>query len=255
MKHRFSVATSFYKNNGMLGICLNKIGQLRAGAENFERIPHAEVDSQTTFPNTSGTSISPETQQWIDDLLEDESIPEAGKKPWRRFREEPIFGDSEKLKRERLIACLKAKAQYPIYSKIKGKIPYAILAPFTWGELSRLAAYRVAGFISAPITMSAVIGFSLPCAVTFSMLEMYVPDKFKFPCKCAKWSGGIAFYGVCSAVDFVSAGFETKVFGEPLPIDAPQLMGTLPSTNDIEELGQTKKLLESLMKKSPTLGD
>ena len=38
----------------------------------------------------------------------------------------------------------------------------------------------------------------------------------------------MVFYGVCHTVNNVAAGIETKIFGQPLPIDAPQLMGTLP---------------------------
>jgi hypothetical protein len=124
------------------------------------------------------------------------------------------------------------------------------MSPFTFSELARLATYRVAGFASAPLTLPAIVGFSMPCAVTFSMLEMYAPDKFKFPCKCAKWTGGIVFYGVCSSVDYVTAGFETQTFGEPLPMDAPQLMGTLPKTSDVKELQKLKKLADSIIQKS-----
>lgn len=164
-----------------------------------------------------------------------------------------MFSDSEKLKNDRLRKNMIAKTKYPFYSKIKSKIPYAILSPFTFAELSRLAAYRIAGFTSAPITLSSIMGFSMHCAVTFSMLEMYAPDKFKFPCKCAKQTGGIVFYGVCSSVDYLTAGIETKNFGQPLPMDAPQLMGTLPSKNDLKEFEEMKKLAESMLKKSNPL--
>lgn len=245
MKHILSVSTKFYKNNGVLGIFLNKIGQLRAGADDFGRVSHTQT--------SSSTSETPRTEEWIDDLLKDDQISEEQKKPFRNLREDPMFGDSEKLKNDRLRKSMIAKTQHPFYSKIKSKIPYAILSPFTFAELSRLAAYRVAGFASAPITMSAIIGFSMPCAVTFSMLEMYAPDKFKFPCKCAKWTGGLVFYGVCSSVDYLTAGIETKSFGQPLPLDAPQLMGTLPNKNDLKELQEVKKLAESMLQKSNPL--
>ena len=164
-----------------------------------------------------------------------------------------MFGDSEELKNDRLRKSMIAKTQHPFSTKIKSKIPYAILSPFTFAELSRLAAYRVTGFASTPITVSAIIGFSMPCAVTFSMLEMYAPDKFKFPCKCAKWTGGLVFYGVCSSVDYLTAGIETTSFGQPLPMDAPQLMGTLLNKNDLKELQKVKKLAESMLQKSNPL--
>ena len=251
MKHPLSVSLKFYRNNGLLGICSRKIVHLRGGADDYGKIPYTDV-----FPkNPSSTS---KTAQQIDEILNDDQISEEQKKPFRNLREDPIFGDSEKLKHDRLRDSLIAKTKHPFYSKIKGKIPYAILSPFTFAELARLASYRVAGFTSAPFTIPGFIGFSMPCAVTFSMLEMYAPDKFKFPCKCVKWTGGIIFYGVCSSVDYITAGIETKSFGQPLPIDAPQLMGTLPQKSDLDELRQLKALAQSITQKSnplPTLGE
>lgn len=248
MKCIRSVTTKFYKNNGLLGISLRKISQLRAG-EDVGRIAHTKL----SYEPSPSTSKEPLTREQIDVLLNDPQISEEQKKPFRNLREDPIFVDSEELKQERLRNSLIAKTTHPNYSKIKGKIPYVILSPFTFTELSRLAAYRLAGLTSAPLTIGGFIGFSMPCAVTFSMLEMYVPDKFKFPCKCAKWSGGIVFYGVCSSVDFITSGIETKKFGQTLPIDAPQLMGTLPTANDLDELRKLKKLASSMIEKSNPL--
>ena len=248
MKHILSASIGFYKNNGLLGVILRKIGQLRAGAD-ILHIPHTEV-----FPRTSqSTSDTPLTKEQIDDLLSDPQISEEKKKQFRNLREDPMFVDSEELKHDRLRRSLIAKTQHPFYSKIKAKIPYAILTPFTFYELARLATYRAAGFASAPLTIGGFIGFSMPCAVTFSMLEMYAPDKFKFPWKCAKWTGGIIFYGVCTSVDYITSGIETKKFGQPLPIDAPQLMGTLPNRNDLDELRKLKKLASSMIEKSNPL--
>jgi hypothetical protein len=249
MKHLLSVSIRFFKNNGLFGVSLSKISQLRSGADDYGKNPHTKVFSQTSS-STSETSLNPAQ---IDTILNDDQISEEQKKPFRNLREDPMFGDSEKLYYDRLRKSLIAKTQHPVYSKIKGKIPYAILSPFTFGELARLATYRVAGFTSAPLTIGGFIGLSMPCAVTFSMLEMYAPDKFKFPCKCAKWTGGIVFYGVCSSVDYVTSGIETKKFGQPLPIDAPQLMGTLPNTNDLDELKKLKQLARSLTEKSNPL--
>lgn len=235
MKHLLSVSIKFYRNNGLLGICSKKIFQLRAGADN--------------------TSL---TAEQIDELLANNQISEEQKIPWRKLREDPMFGDYKTLQEDRLLKSLIAKAKHPVYSKIKGKVPYMILSPITFSELARLASYRAAGFASAPVTLASVIGFSLPCAVTFAMLEMYAPDKLKFPCKCAKWTGGAVFYGVCTSVDYLTAGIETKSFGQPLPIDAPQLMGTLPQKSDIDELQNLKKLAQSLTQKSnplTTLGE
>lgn len=246
MKHFLLASKKFYRNNGLLGISLSKINHFRAGAEDSIKIPHTELSSKTC----SSTPEAALTAEQIDDIINNDQISDGQKNPFRRLREDPMFGDYKKVMNDRLRKSLIAKTKHPVYSKIKSKVPYAILAPFTFSELTRLATYRAAGFASAPISIPAIIGFSMPCAVTFSMLEMYAPDKFKFPCKCAKWTGGIVFYGVCSSVDYLTAGIEAKSFGEPLPMDAPQLMGTIPKMSDLEELQKLKKLAESITIKS-----
>ena len=238
------MSTGFYKRNGLLGICWSSIRGLRGGKDSIEirnyQVKEKDSSTTSTTPSSSG----------VDAILEDDQISEEYKKPFRRLREDPMFSDGEKLRQDRLRRSLIAKTKYSFYSKIKGKIPFLMLTPFTFSELSRLATYRLAGFTSAPLTIGGFIGFSMPCAVTFSMLEMYAPDKFKFPCKCAKWTGGIVYFGVCSSLDYLTAGLENKFLGEELPIDAPQLMGTLPTKNDLEELGKLKKLAESIVQKS-----
>jgi hypothetical protein len=246
MKQFLLASKNFYRNNGLLGLSLSKINQLRAGADDFGVIPHTKLSSQTF----SSTPAAPLTAKQIDDILNDDRIAYSLKRPFQKLRENPMFDDSEKVRNDRLCKSLIAKTKHPFYSRIKSKIPYAVMSPFTFSELNRLATFRVAGLASAPLTLPAIIGFSMPCAVTFSMLEMYAPDKFKLPCKCAKWTGGVVFYGVCSGIDYVTAGFETQMFGEPLPLDAPQLMGTLPAMNDIKELQKLKQLADSIIQKS-----
>jgi hypothetical protein len=246
MKQFLLASKNFYRNNGLLGLSLSKINQLRAGADDFGVTPHTKLSSQTF----SSTPAAPLTAEQIDDILNDDRIAYSLKRPFQKLRENPMFDDSEKVRNDRLCKSLIAKTKHPFYSRIKSKIPYAVMSPFTFSELNRLATFRVAGLASAPLTLPAIIGFSMPCAVTFSMLEMYAPDKFKLPCKCAKWTGGVVFYGVCSGIDYVTAGFETQMFGEPLPLDAPQLMGTLPAMNDIKELQKLKQLADSIIQKS-----
>lgn len=254
MREILYIGLKFYQKNGFLGICWKKIGDLRGGAGNNPKIPHSQLIYKNKSSSLTASLKQDQVKEQIEEILNNDQISEKEKKVFRDIREDPIFDDSESLKRQRLINCLIEKAKHPVYTKIKGKIPYIILCPFTFAELTRLAAHRVLGFTSAPFTFPALIGFSMPCAVTFSMLEMYVPDKFKFPCKCAKWSGGIVFYGLCSSIDFLTADIETKFFGQPLPIDAPQLMGTLPERTDWEDVRKLHKLAEVIIKKS-TLGE
>jgi hypothetical protein len=249
MRHFLLASKKFYQNNGLLGLSLSKINQLRAGADHLE-IPHSKLSYRTS----SSAPTEPLTKEQIDDILNNDRISDWQKASFRKLREDSMFDDSEQLISDRLCKSLIAKAKHPFYSKVKSKIPYAIMSPFTFSELARLATYRVAGFASAPLTLPAIVGFSMPCAVTFSMLEMYAPDKFKFPCKCAKWTGGIVFYGVCSSVDYVTAGIENQMFGESFPIDAPQLMGTIPTMADVKEIQKLKQLADSIIQKSDHLG-
>lgn len=243
MKNPLSISARFYQKNGLLGVCLSRICQLREGEDSLRMSHSVTKDSSRTSP----------TSKHINDLLNNDQIPETYKKLFWILREDPIFDDSEELKQARLCKNLIAKTKYPVYRKIKSKLPSALLTPFTFGELSRLASYHLAGLASAPLTMGGFIGFSIPCAVTFSMLEMYAPDKFKFPYKFAKWTGGIVFDGVCSSVDSITVGLENKCFGEKLPIDAPQLMGTLPKMDDINELKKMNGLANSIIEKSSEL--
>ena len=253
MKRIVLLIRNYYQNNGLLGINIKKLTRMRGGDDLF-KVQNVEL-VETGTPSKSKISRAAER---INEILNDDRISEEQKKPFRTIREELIFDDSERIKMKRLRDSLIAKTNYPVYSKIKGKIPYAILTPFTFSELARLASYRVAGLTSAPFTIASLIGISMPCAVTFSMLEMYAPDRLKLPCKCAKWSGGLVFYGVCSTVDYLTAPIETKTAGQPLPMDAPQLMGTLPQESDVKELWELRKLAKSMTKKAeflPTLGE
>jgi len=234
MRSLLLLPIQFYKKNGLVGMCCNSILKLRGGQSSM-RFPHDDV--QDNLPSSN----------FIEGILDDEEIAESEKKPFRAVRESPMYPDHEAKQRERLMKSLIAKSNHPLYSKIKSKIPFVVMIPPTVSELRRLAAFRLAGSASAPLTMGAVMGFAMPCAVTFSMLEMYVPDHMKIFCKCAKWTGGGVFYGVCAGVDYLSSGFESQIFGEELPIDAPTLMGTLPTMEDTNDISS---LAKSVLKKS-----
>lgn len=113
--------------------------------------------------------------------------------------------------------------------------------PLTGFELKRLAAYRMLGFSSAPFIIVSYLGITLPCAVTFSMLEMDVPNRFKLPCKVAKWTGGGLYYGVSYTLDHLTKPVEKKYFDIELPIDAQQTMGTISTKSDMSQLYELSK--------------
>ena len=106
MKHILLVSLKFYQNNGMLGLCLNKIGQLRGGADDFGRIPSSKAFSQTS----SSTSETSRTKEFIDEILNDPQISDEQKQPFTTVREDPIFSDAEKIKNDRLRNSLIAKS-------------------------------------------------------------------------------------------------------------------------------------------------
>jgi len=54
-----------------------------------------------------------------------------------------------------------------------------------------------------------ILNYKIEGAVCFSMLEMYAPDKFKYPWKLLKWTG------VTSAlIDHFTSHYEEKFTGE-----------------------------------------
>jgi hypothetical protein len=218
----------YYKSKGLVGISFSTICKLKLrGGQLLNQEP-----------------IDPlKVRERVDQILRDERISESYKKDFASVRNSPIFPDYESIKANKLRNSLIAKSEHSQYSKAKGKLPFLLLSPFTFAELSRLAAFRAAGLTSASLTIPGFLGFSMPCAITFSMLEMYAPEKLKLPCKLAKWTGGIAFYGLAATIDYLSAPLEKKYFKMELAIDAPELMGTLPKMSDVEEL---KKLYEEL---------
>jgi hypothetical protein len=127
MKNLFLTITQFYKNNGLLGVCYNATLKLRGG-EDSRRFSHTQ-------------SSKKESRKFIDNVLKNEEISEEYKKDFRGILEEGLFSDSEARKQARLRESLIAKSKHPIYSRLKSKIPYCRLTPFTFNKLTRLANY------------------------------------------------------------------------------------------------------------------
>lgn len=249
---------NYYHSNGLLGISSKKlkdtvIVNIRGGK--------LDLPSSSLFKKKKSKQEQ-EIQDKLENLLEDNKISAAEKDPYSSLYEEQYEKVSSFEERQRywklknsnfdndpsfqkLRESLIAKSEHPVYSQIKSKLPTVIFLPLTANELKRLAAYRILGFTSAPFTVGAYLGISLPCAVTFSMLEMYAPDKLKLPCKIMKWGGGGLYYGVCYTLDHLSKPLEKKAFGDTLEINAQQTMGTLPKLSDMKEIYElSKELME-----------
>ena len=253
-------AKEFYKSNGIVGITYKK---LKTTVPNVFEIRAGSISNNSLAEFDERKKKKPlTTKQKVENILTDNEISETQKDPFSAFYQEQYepnkcydldfesrrqwwqaradnFQTDPKFKK--LKNSLLAKSQYRLYCGIKSKLPTLIFLPLTNAELKRLAVYRMLGFSSAPFTIGAYLGFSLPCAVAFSMLEMYVPDKFKLPCKVFKWTGGGLYYGVSYTIDHLTKGLEKKHFGNELPIDAQQTMGTIPTTADMSELYEWSK--------------
>ena len=244
---------NYHNSNGLVGYSSSQIKKFypsisRGGSLHLpggflkEKTPREKAEAQITG------------------ILEDTNIAEGQKDPYRdvydvEFQEDSYSSFEEHQRQwlnknqnfdndpkfEKLKKSLILKSKHPFYSHLKTKLPSGLFLCVTNMELKKLAVYRTLGYASAPFTGVSWVAISLPCAVTFSMLEMYSPDKFKLPCKVMKWSGGCLYYGVCALIDAVSEPIEKKVFGDSLPIDAPQTLGTLPQRTDFEEIYEWSK--------------
>lgn len=161
----------YYKSNSLVGISFNTIWKLKLrGGQLLNQEP-----------------IDPlKVRERVDQILRDKRISESYKKDFLSGQNSPILPNSESIKDNKLRNSLMAKSEYSQYSKAKRKLPFLLMSPFTFAELNWLAAFRAAGLISASLTFPAFLGFSMPCAITFSMLKMYAPEKLKLPCKLAK---------------------------------------------------------------------
>ena len=71
------------------------------------------------------------------------------------------------------------------------------------------------------------------------MIEMVVPyEGVKIGCRITKQVVGLPFILCCVAIEKVTESLEEKVFGQTIPIDINNLMGTMPTRSDIATLDE-----------------
>ena len=128
------------------------------------------------------------------------------------------------------------------YLRTKAVLPALVTGPMFLTEMSKMSIAAALGVTSIPLTMSGIIGVSLPSFFFFHMMQYYAPDKFKFPCKVGKYTFGLAYQLVAYTVDHISAPLEDHYFGEELPLDVGQTGGTIPF--DFSDANELKDLLE-----------
>ena len=79
----------------------------------------------------------------------------------------------------------------------------------------------------------------MPVFVASSIVEMVVSyEGVKIGCRVTKQVVGFPFLMCCLTIDKVTQGFEKMSFGQTIPIDANNLMGTMPTKSDIVMLDE-----------------
>lgn len=146
------------------------------------------------------------------------------------------------------------RRKHRFYLRIKRLIPLCLVGPFTNGELSKMAYAAALSSKSVSLTLSGVIGYSLPAFFFFHMSSYYVPDKFKPICQVCKYSVGGPMWLISSLVDEFSSPLEEKYLGEAVPIDLTGTGGTIPADlgnlNLSTLLEKSNKILEDTVDKT-----
>jgi hypothetical protein len=136
------------------------------------------------------------------------------------------------------------RRKYKNYLRIKRFVPLSMIAPFTGGELSKMAYAAALGSKSISLTLPGLIGYSLPAFVFFHMSYFYVPDKIKPICQFCKFTLGCPFWVASAITDEVLSGPEEKYFGEEVPIDLVSTGGTIPG--DLGDINKLSEILEEM---------
>ena len=80
---------------------------------------------------------------------------------------------------------------------------------------------------------------SMPIFFASSMIEMVVPyEDVKIGCRITKQIVGLPLILCCVAIEKVTESLEERIFGQTIPIDANNLMGTMPTKSDIAMLDE-----------------
>ncbi|MGK0329869.1 MAG: hypothetical protein ACJAXF_003371 [Polaribacter sp.] len=228
----------FFKNNGMFGYGLKilpKVLSLRGGDENTRNLRLA-LEAQL---------LDLELQAILDD-------PGFSREQKRKLAREITKGVLEKSlktsqswKTGSYRKALQFDAEHPIYAQVKRKFPFIIMSKYMFEELKRGALANAIGVTTIPIKLTTYTGLSMPVFVVSSIIEKVVPyESVKIGCRFTKRFVGLPFVICCVVIDKVTESFEEKFFGQTIPIDINNLMGTVPTRSDIATLDDITGLKE-----------
>jgi hypothetical protein len=140
---------------------------------------------------------------------------------------------------------LQLAAKHSVYSQVKRKSPFIIMSIPMFQELKRGALARAIGQATIPIKLTTYAGLAMPVFVASCIVEMVVPYKgVKMGCRVTKQVVGFPFLVCCLTIDRISQPFEEMGFDQSIPIDANNLMGTMPTRSDIAMLDDITGLKE-----------
>jgi hypothetical protein len=112
-------------------------------------------------------------------------------------------------------------------------------------ELKRGVLARAIGQATIPLKFTTYAGLAMPVFTASCIVEMVVPyESVKIGCRITKQVIGFPFLICCLTIDKVTQPFEKISFGQPIPIDANNLMGTMPTRSDIGMLDEIMGLKE-----------
>lgn len=151
--------------------------------------------------------------------------------------------DADRLQKLRFEIQLRKKFKHLL--RIKRSAGIFLCASLTNNELQKMFVASQLGIKTIPLTMGGVIGISLPAYYFFHMLQYYVPNNCKAPCELGKYTAGLAYMAITTAIDKISAPLEKKTTGFELPLDIPNTGGTIPKeVFSKEEISQILKRLK-----------
>jgi hypothetical protein len=232
---------SFIKNNGVFGYSLKflpKVLSLRGGGENPELLQQVKE-----------SIAAQQLDEQIQAILNDSELNREQKRKLVREITKGILGKSLKTQKSWKTSSyrksLQLAAKHPIYSQVKRKSPFVVMSVPMFHELKRGALARAIGQATIPIKLTTYAGLAMPVFVASSIVEMVVPYKsVKVGCRITKQVVGFPFLVCCLTIDKITEPLEEMSFGQPIPIDANSLMGTMPTRSDIGMLDELMGLKE-----------
>jgi hypothetical protein len=134
-----------------------------------------------------------------------------------------------------------------MYTKLKRKTPFVAMSlPIPmFNKLKKGSLARALGQSTIPISLRTYLGLSMSVFVASSIVEIVAPYKqVKVGCRVIKQVISMPFFFCCLTLDKITEPFEKMAFGQTIPMDVLNLMGTVPITPYIKIIDKIRGLEE-----------